>query len=61
MAIDADESEEAHNEVTAETLSGGHIRIKLRIRFAIDASGTAEKAAKIEKGTKTTAATEEKK
>lgn len=60
--IEPEDSEESHNEVMAETLSGGHIRIKLRIRFAIDASsGTAEKAAKIEKGTKTTAATEEKK
>jgi len=58
---DPGESKEDHSEVTAETLSGGHIRIKLRVRFAIDASGAAEKTAKSDKGSKTTAATEEKK
>ena len=38
---DPGDSKEDHSEITAETLSGGHIRIKLRVRFAIDASGAA--------------------
>ncbi len=46
---DSGDSKEDHEEVTAETLSGGHIRIRLRVRYAIDAGGAAEKAAKSEK------------
>jgi uncharacterized protein YggE len=44
-----DDAKENHEEVTAETLSGGHIRIKLRVRYAIDAAGAADKTAKAEK------------
>jgi uncharacterized protein YggE len=57
---DPGDSKEDLSEVVAETLTGGHVRIKLRIRFAIDASATAEKGT-IEKGSKTTAAKEDKK
>ncbi len=49
------------NEVTAETLSGGHIRIKLRVRFAIEASGAAETASKPDKTAPTPVAAQEKK
>ncbi len=47
--FDSGDTKENHEEVTAETLSGGHIRIKLRVRYAIEAGGAAEKAAKSEK------------
>jgi uncharacterized protein YggE len=46
---DSDDSKEEQEEVTAETLSGGHIRIRLRVRYAIDAGGAAEKTAKADK------------
>jgi uncharacterized protein YggE len=46
---DSGDTKEDHEEVTAETLSGGQIRIKLRVRYAIEAPGAAEKAAKSEK------------
>ncbi len=50
-----------HEEVTAETLSGGHIRIRLRVRYAIDAAGAEEKSAKAEKRPATPVAAQEKK
>jgi uncharacterized protein YggE len=46
---DFGDATEDHEEVTAETLSGGHVRIKLRVRYAIDASGAGEKTAKSDK------------
>ena len=46
---DSGDSKEEQEEVMAETLSGGHVRIRLRVRYAIDAGGAAEKAAKSDK------------
>src|SRR5262249_54535427 len=43
--VDAGEKEE-HEEVTAETLTGGHVRVKLRVRYAIEPG---QQAAKTEK------------
>jgi len=46
---DFGDSKENQEEVMAETLSGGHIRIKLRVRYAIEPPGAAAKTAKSEK------------
>jgi|GEM_PF-2322585 len=43
---DANEAKEEKDEVVAETMSGGHFRVKLRVRFAID---TPEKPLKAER------------
>src|SRR5262245_14729771 len=55
-----DDTKENREEVTAETLSGGHIRIKLRVRYAIEAAGAAAKAAKSEKEPSKNVAAKEK-
>jgi uncharacterized protein YggE len=57
---DSGDSKEEQEEVTAETLSGGHIRIRLRVRYAIDAPGAAEKAGKSDKESSKNVATKEK-
>ena len=41
-AVDPGEKDEAE-EVTAETLSGGHVRVKLRVRYAIEPGQQAAK------------------
>lgn len=50
---------ENDEEVTAETLTGGHVRVKLRVRYAIDSGAAAEKTAKTEKGAATPVASKE--
>ena len=57
---DSGDDKENHEEVTAETLSGGHIRIKLRVRYAIEAAGAAEKVGKSDKEPSTPVAAKEK-
>ena len=57
---DFGDATEDHEEVTAETLSGGHVRIKLRVRYAIDSTNAAaEKTAKSEKEKSTPVAAKE--
>ena len=57
---DFGEATEDNEEVTAETLSGGHVRIKLRVRYAIDSSGAAGKTAQSEKDKSTPIAAKDK-
>jgi len=57
---DFGDATEDNEEVTAETLSGGHVRIKLRVRYAIDSTGAAEKTAKSEKEKSTPVAAKDK-
>jgi uncharacterized protein YggE len=57
---DVGDTKENQEEVMAETLSGGHVRIKLRVRYAIEPAGAAEKTAKSEKGSTTPLAAKEK-
>lgn len=51
---------ENHDEVTAETLSGGHVRIKLRVRYAIEPAAAVQKAQQAENGKSEPVAVKEK-